>query len=371
MERIASYFLREIELQHLIGVSYVVCRKGKEIFRGNFGFADVARTNNLQGNEIFRLASMTKPITAVAVLKAVEKGMLDLDEPIGTYIKGFHHGGVGKVEKGQAIFSHSAREITLRDILCHTSGLGHNGKVGAFEDEKHNFDKPCQLKENVENWNGALLDFAPGEIHNGYGGTVPFELAAYAVEYVSEQPFDNFLKQEIFQPLGMKDTTYSLTEEQKLRVVEVCQEKVRGKLEKLDLGWAGFHSYAEGYTGGSAGLFSTLDDYLSFANMLLYGNGILKQESLIEMRRPQYPQEGNMQQWGLGVRVCTQVRGWQTLPIGSFGWSGYYGTHFWCEPQTGTVAVLMFNKDAEGAGSRFIRDFERLVQIELRNIISF
>jgi CubicO group peptidase (beta-lactamase class C family) len=260
MKSIIDYFNNEIQVGHIHCASCAVYKNEKELFRGDFGYADVAQTKKLQGNEIFRLASMTKPITAVAVMIAVERGLLDLDKPLGTYINGFHHSGVGKIENGEIVFVRPAREITLRDILCHTSGLATEGEVAELQFKRRFPPKPRILKDNVYNWNGAFLDFAPCEIHTRYGGLVPFEFAAYAVECVTKMPFGEFLKREIFEPLGMYNTTYVLNREQKKRMVDVCRMSESGNLESVDYGFAGFHPYEEGYHGGSAGLFSTVDD---------------------------------------------------------------------------------------------------------------
>ena len=145
-----------------------------------------------------------------------------------------------------------------------------------------------------------------------------------------------------------------------------------GELEPVDFGYRGFGAFAEGYTGGSAGLFSTLDDYARFACMLsqkgMLGNArILKEESVEQMSTPQhdYSIQGVSEyfNWGLGVRVVEKQDEAQALPAGSYGWSGAYGTHFWVEPATKRCAILMLNKaDVGGSGSPYSYEFEKLVQ---------
>jgi CubicO group peptidase (beta-lactamase class C family) len=259
------------------------------------------------------------------------------------------------------------REITIRDCLTHSSGLG-SGEVGNYQFLRNG--EPKNLKENVLAWNGALLDFASGT-KQGYSAVVAFELLAYIVEIVSGSPFDVFLKQEIFDPLGMKDTGYRLSEKDKGRLVEMTKTSDTGGLENIDFGLRGFDAFAEGYTGGSAGLFSTLEDYSKFVRMLANkgtynGRQILAPKSVAKMGTPQLSSDiegiSKYFNWGLGVRVCEKQGEWQVLPDGSFGWSGAYGTHFWVEPNTGRAAVLMLNKaDVGGSASPYSYEFEKLV----------
>lgn len=360
-------FVKHIENKRLTGLVCGVYQGEEEIYRGVFGYHDCAQTKLLKEDAIFRLASMTKPITATAVLIAEELGWLKLDDVVSKYIKGFQHGGVGSLCDGQMKRVNDSREITIRDCLTHSSGLG-SGAVGDYQFLRNG--EPKNLGENVFAWDGALLDFATGT-KQGYSGLVAFELLAYIVEIVSGVPFDEFLQQEIFDPLGMEDTGYRLSEVDKERLVEMTKTADDGGLDYVDFGLRGFDAFAEGYTGGSAGLFSTLDDYSKFVRMLANkgtynGRRILSPDSVAKMGTPQLSMDiegvSKYFNWGLGVRVCEKRGDWQVLPDGSFGWSGAYGTHFWVEPGTGRSAVLMLNKaDVGGSGSPYSYEFEKLV----------
>ena len=366
--RIENNFIEHINKKRLTGIACGIYQGEEEIYRGFFGYHDCAQTKPLNENAIFRLASMTKPVTATAILIAEERGWLKLDDPVGKYIKGFRHDGVGRMCDGVIEYVQNAREITIRDCLTHSSGLG-SGCVGNYQFAQKS--APSTLKENVFGWNGLLLDFAPGT-EQGYSALVAFELLAYIVEIVSGIPFEMFLQTEIFDPLGMKDTGYRLTDENKHRLVEMSRTTNDGGLECVDFGWKGFETFVEGYTGGSAGLFSTLDDYSKFVRMLasngcFLGKRILSQASVKKMRTAQLgldiPGISVYFNWGLGVRVCEMQGENQPLSDGSFGWSGAYGTHFWVEPKTGRSAVLMLNKaDVGGSGSPYSYEFEKLVQ---------
>lgn len=369
MDSIKKSFDGHVEEGRILGATCAIFKGEEELFRFTTGYYDVAKTKKLTDNAIFRLASMTKPIHTVAVLIAREKGLLDLDEPISKYIKDFSHSGVGRIEDGKIVKVMNANEFTLRQILSHSSGFG-SGPVGDFQFVRQ---KAKTLEEMKDILNGWYLDFAPGSSQT-YSGAAAMELSAYALEQVTQTPYKTFLEEEIFYPLHMKDTTYSLNEEQKSRMVEMCLTGENG-LEKQDLGYTGFGSFVEGYPGASAGLFSTLDDYSNFARMLsgegvFQGKTLLSKESVRLMRTPVHPKTfpGICEyfNWGLGVRVLGQQGESQPLPAQTFGWSGAYGTHFWIEPTTGVSAVLMLNKaDVNGAGSVYSAEFERLVEREL------
>lgn len=357
MKELESCFNAHVQEKRIAGASCVLFQEGKQIYKGLFGYADCAQTKPLKGKEIFRLASMTKPITAVAALICKERGLLDFDTPIGEYLDGFSHGGVGKIEGENIVFAKSAREITIRDILTHSSGLG-SGEIG--NRQFCAIKTPQSLEENASLWNGKFLDFATGE-RSAYSGVVAFELVARIVEKVSNKPFDSFLQEEIFLPLHMQDTCYLLNEEQEKRLAEICIEDGNGGLKNYDLGVRGFVCFALGYTGGSAGLFSTLDDYARFALMLagggtLDGVKILSKASVTEMATRYFDF------WGLSVFVRGERTETQPLAKGCFGWSGAYGTHFWVDASRNFVAVLMLNHaNCGGSGSPFSADFERLV----------
>lgn len=360
-------FNRYIQNKSLTGLVCGIYQGEKETYRGAFGYSDCLQTQLIQENAIFRLASMTKPITATAVLIAEERGLLQLDAPIHTYIPNFQHGGVGVLENGELQWIESAREITIHDCLTHTSGLG-SGEVGNYQFLR--FPEPKTLEDNVNAWNKAFLDFAP-KTKQAYSGLVAFELLAYIVQIVSGMSFEEFLRKEVFIPLGMRDTVYRLTDEQKTRLVEMVTTGKDGGLEVVDYGWRGFGVFAEGYTGGSAGLFSTLADYSKFVRMLacngeFQGIRILSAQSVAKMRTAQLSTSlaglSESFNWGLGVRVCEKQGINQPLPDGSFGWSGAYGTHFWVEPSSGRSAILMLNKaDVGGSGSPYSYEFEKLV----------
>lgn len=368
MNSIIEYFDGLVNENEVLGAVCAVYKREKEIFRYATGYCNAERTKPQTEDGIFRLASMTKPITAVAVMICVERGLLDLDAPISQYIKGFSHSGVGKLVEGEIVFEKPSKELTIRQMLSHSSGLG-SGEVGNLQWSR--MKKPATLQEAVEGFHGWYLDFEAGTAQ-AYSPFMAMEIAARAVEIVTGVSYGEFLEKEIFIPLGMKDTTHRLSKEQLSRKHEMCiRKEKRFEISEFE---TGFEAFVDGYTGASAGLYSTLDDYANFARMLsgkgvFNGKRILSEESVAEISKPQLPKTiagvGDYFNWGLGVRVLEKQGEHQPLPDGSFGWSGAYGTHFWIEPKTGISAVLMLNaKDALGAGSPYSYRFEQLVQRE-------
>ncbi len=367
MKSIIDTFDKHIEEKRIPGAVAAIYAGEKEIFCYCGGFADTTTLTPLRENSIFRLASMTKPITATAVLIAQEKGLLKLEDPINKYIKNFALKGVGKLVDAIPVFEKEAKDVTIRHTLTHSSGIG-SGVVGDWQFARRG--NPKTLQEVIECMNGWYLDFEPGT-SQAYSGISAMELAAYVVEKVTNTPYRDFLQEEIFYPLGMKDTSYTVSDEQYSRVVKMHVSHEDGVFTQNDLGRNGFGCYAE----GSAGLFSTLVDYSAFTRMLagkgsFKGKKILSEDSVWQMRQPSLSKNiagiSEYFNWGLGVRVCEKQGGGQWLPDGTFGWSGAYGSHFWVEPKTGISAVLMINMgNALGAGSPFSFEFERLAQEEL------
>lgn len=350
-----------------------VFRNGKCVFEYVSGYSDVENRGLLQRNAVFRLASMTKPVTAAAVLFCEDRGLLRTDEPVSKYLPDFGKMHVGRFENGILTDGGRAeREITLKDILTHSAGLG-SGEVGEYQYTRRSV--PRTLTEAAETYGKWYLDFSPGS-KQYYSAAVAFDILARIVEVVSGTPYAEFLYKNIFLPLGMKDTTYAPDGELLSRTVSMYRLKEDGRgMEKCDFGRSGFHEFAAGYTGGSAGLFGTFDDYSRFARMLEGGGKfdgvrVLSEKAVKKMRTPALSHEMNgiddYFNWGLGVRVREKRGATQPLSSGSFGWSGAFNTHFWVDPQLSLVGLLMSNlKDAGGADSPTAIEFERDVMAEI------
>lgn len=328
-----------------------VCQDGKELYRGFF--ADSSAGFEVKENTVFRLASMTKPITAVAVLILVDRGLIALDDRVSKYIKGFQEIYIGKLENDHAVADkRSETPITVRHLLTHTSGLG-SGPIGDKMSAKFPVTERKTLSQVVDYYTECLLDFEPSS-KQCYSGVFAFDVLARIVEIASGKAFSDFLAEELFEPLGMKNTTFSPTEEQWSRMIPM-HNRADGKNIIADFPENSiFEGFSTTYTCGGAGLVSTLDDYLKFATMLLQhgyaGNRrIISEKAFQEMTRPQVSEAimPGAERWGLSVRVITS-ESYGALPVGAFGWSGAYGTHFWVDPKNRITAVYLKNSRYDG-----------------------
>lgn len=354
------------------GTGLAVIQNGEVIYKkyhGNFSYATGEALTDENGDRtIFRLASMTKPITAVATLIQVARGKLELDRPITDLLPAYGDMWVGELKDGQVVAKEPAKRLlTPRMLLSHQNGL-HAGELGNLQglgtDEQHS-----DLAHIVDYFATLKLDFQPTEAQM-YSPTAAFDVCARLVELTSGMPYNEFVKKEIFEPLGMGDTTFTPTEEQWSRFIRM---HTRTETEGGGVSGDGpthpgciFESFPLTWFSGGAGLCSTLPDYMKFAEMLVGGGRLpdgteLVPEALIrEMGTPWVPFEvmPAWERWGLGVRVITDERHW--LPVTTFGWSGAYGSHFWVDPVHHITAVYMKNSRYDGgAGSQTSIHFEQ------------
>ena len=351
---------------YMMGCVYGIYDKDGELVSSAIGYSDLAGTKEMKTDAIFRMASMTKPVTGVAVMQLYEKGLIDLDAPISKWFPTFENMLVAeKIENKQVVKVRKATvQLTPRMLLSHCNGLGTSNVTSV-----HNL-RVTDLAQSVNNYSTDVLGFEP-TTNAGYSGTYAFDVLARIVEIESGMPFDMYVKRYIFDPLGMVDTTYLPNDEQLSRIVDfISTDGSSLSMGKISAK-SGFAGYEDGTIGGGWGLFSTLDDYSRFARMLLRGGEldgvrILKEETVALMSTVnELSVKGNMnpvQNWGLSVKVREKTTSSQTLSVGSYGWSGAYGTHFWVDPELGYVAIYMLNlSGAGGSGAPTASEFEACV----------
>ena len=317
-ERVLRRMTEDLSAGRISGASVCVYRKG-ELWEEQVG--------NATSNSLFRIASMTKPITAVAVLKLWEQGKLQLTDPVIKYLPGFDP------------------RLQIRHLLTHTSGLSQTYYADHITDEVRS--DPDLLVDYIAT---VSLEQDPGTCA-AYNPVAAFALLSAIIERVAGVDFPTFLEREIFVPCDMKDTTFLPTKEQWSRLVPMEDTKP-GCI---------FEGYPVTNPLAGAGLVSNLSDYKNFAQMLLQkgkfnGNQILKEETVAAMTSPQENCQTGSLRWGYGVRV---VVGAHCRPVGSYGWSGAYGTHFWVDPANDLFAVYMKNSRKDGgAGASTAANFE-------------
>ena len=339
----------------------------------------------MRPDTIFRIASMSKPITSVAIMMLYEEGRLQLTDPVSMYIPSF---------KNQRVLSGSAggtvntvpvlRDITVRDLLTHRSGLSYifldGGAVGAAYRAAGVSDgltvTPATIAENIDKLAAAPLLSQPGaEWHYSLSTDVLGRL----VEVVGGMPFDVFLRERIFKPLGMADTSFDVPDGKWSRFATVYSpDGARGIRPMKDPETFGntvmspfaYYKPPKRYFSGGAGLTSTIQDYARFAQMLLNGgalNGVrLLGPKTVELMTASHTADlpsgellGPDGQFGLGFRISTDLGASQTLgSTGTFGWSGIYGTNFWIDPKERLFAIVMVQRYP---GSTVAASFQTLV----------
>jgi CubicO group peptidase (beta-lactamase class C family) len=347
LQRIGRMIDARIEAREVPGTVSLVAVDGQIVHFEARGVLDLESKRPMAKDAIFSLASLTKPVTAAAVLTLVEEGRIRLTDPVSRFIPEFKDLRVA-VSPSRTV--PASRAVTIRDMLTHTSGLVGPAQIPT--------DQTATLATFLPRFAKEPLEFQPGSQWM-YSNTVAFDTLARIVEIVSGRTYDRFLRERIFDPLGMPDTMHVLDAVRQQRLsprYDVTASGLR-KFERAD---------PPTYFGGGWGLYSTAQDYFRFAQMLvnkgeLDGRRILSPRAVELMGAVQIPdtlpgrQSGEA--WGLGVRVVNDpaLRGvW--LSKGSFGWSGASGTHFWVDPEERLVAVFM--APAPTAGLR--QDFETL-----------
>lgn len=363
-------FSEEFDQNNLLGISVLLRQEGEVIYRNNFGYFDVAKTKRLDSSALFRIASMTKPVTAAAVLMLKDRGLLDLDVPVEYYLPRFANLKRGeRSETGELILKGPlSRKPTVKHLLTH-SALIDFGPLFALQERKMSQKEKRNLGDSLSFYSELFLEKEPGMQH-AYSPTVAFDILAGIIEAVAGKPYEDFMNEELFAPLGMRDTTFSPTEAQNSRMIEM-HNKVDGTCVRGNT-YDGcvFEDYPPSHPLGGAGLASTVGDYDRFAAMLLNGGEwegrrYLAKDTVKLMATIPFPGlKGSHHQWGLGVRVVACDDG--ILPRGSFGWSGAYGSHFWVDPENRITAVFMRNSRYDGGGESLMnQNFEKDVMSAL------
>jgi CubicO group peptidase (beta-lactamase class C family) len=349
---------RATEAQEIAGAVAMVTTASETLYQGCFGTSDLSTGAPLRPDSIFRLASMTKAITSVAAMQLVERGKLSLDAPIAAVLP---HLAAPMVLDGfqgpMPILRPAARPITLRHLLTHTSGLGYdvwNADLKRATDALGLPGRPTSVDELAR----FPLLFDPGTRWNY---SISTDVVGHAVAAASGMAIDEYLATHVTGPLGMADTTFTLSDAQRPRLVAVHQRQPDGSLG------AGQRPAGNGpgFLAGGGGLVSTAGDYTSFLRMLLRGgtlNGarILAPETVADMARNHIGENrvvpmvsampsssydcdmfpGMEQKWGLGFLINTQP-GPNGRSAGSLAWAGLVNTYFWLDPTAGIAGLIL------------------------------
>ncbi len=334
---------------HRIGnASLLVMQGEKLLYEGYHGERIWGSEQKPDENTLYRLASMTKPITAVAILLLRERGLLRLDDRVEEYLPAYRSMQVGMYENNRLVEKNPLQEqVQIFHLLTHTSGIGNRVFTPSMSME----DKR-DLERAVAYYAKGPLAFEP-YTQASYSPTAGFDILARIVEVISGKNFAQFLQEEIFLPLGMINTTFLPTPMQWANMSYMHRLQEGRSVEAEEYRRRIFSDHPAGYFCGGAGLASTLADYAKFTQMLLRegeyrGKRILQAESVRLLRTPQVCEKimPLSWRWGLGVRVITSPQ--QRLPIGAYGWSGAYGGHFWVDPMNKIVGIYLKNSLYDG-----------------------
>ena len=374
LQRVTNMLQRRIDAGDLAGAVTAVARKGKLVHLSAHGVADLESKQPMTPASIFRIASMTKPVVGVAIMMLVEEGRLRLTDPVSRYIPEFRDmrvavaqpatgRGAGAGSAGPRFYRVPAqREITLKDLLTHVSGLG-SGPMSTSEIDAVARKDGETLADYIPRLGKTALEFQPGSRWT-YSPGAGFETLGRVVEIASGMPLDRYLRERIFDPLAMQDITFWPSDAQRPRLATVYTRGANG-LAKAQM--PNDTMSRNVYFRGSGGLYSTAEDYIPLGMMLanggaLNGTRLLGRKSVEMLRAVHVPDtlpgrpagEG----FGLSVRVVTDHAARNTmLSNGTYGWSGAQGTHFFVDPEEELVGVLM----VQTSNQEVIRDFEDLV----------
>jgi CubicO group peptidase (beta-lactamase class C family) len=374
-----------ISKKWLTGAVTLVIKDNQLVQYKGYGLADADNKKPMAKDDIFRIMSQTKAITSAGILILFEQGKLLLDEPIANFIPAFKNPVVlDKFEKSDSSYTTvpAKRDITFRDLLTHTSGIDYAG-IGTPE-MKAIYAKagvPSGLgffKANLLEKMNALaklpLKAQPGEKFL-YG--LNTDLLGCLIEVISGTNLDNFLKKNIFEPLGMKDTYFNVPAEKAGRMAGVYTEDDKHNIIKWSHEFRNidpdYPMMNKTYFSGGAGLSSTAFDYAIFLQMLLNG-GKYNGHQVLSPRTVEIMTSGqldfnigaNGNNFGLGFEI-TSEKAAARLPRnkGSFAWGGYYGTTYWADPKAKLICLFLTQQSPNSHGD-IATKFETLVYSSLK-----
>jgi CubicO group peptidase (beta-lactamase class C family) len=375
LERINQAMQRHIDAGNIQGAVTVVARRGKLVHFQSHGLMDVPNNRPMTDDNVFIMMSSTKPVLGVAAMMMIEEGLIRPTDPVSKWIPEFENIEVAvladpydenispmridreNLPEYRLVPAH--RQITVHDILTHTSGLASSG-LGSAISTQADRSPGATLANTVPKYGSYALDFQPGTRWQYSGGTA-LDVVARIIEIESGLPFDQFVKERIFEPLGMNNTWWNVPEEYADRRVVISDRDMASFFDVPDTT----------YFSGSYGFNSTAADYLRFEQMLvnggeLFGNRLLSPRTVRMMGSNQAGDlyEGirrNVRGQGFGYTVAVvedPIVSNTRRSSGAFGWGGAFGTRSYTDPAEELTAVIMLQQPYGPAQS----DFENAVQ---------
>ena len=356
LERVKNLVQSAVDKNQTAGAIVLIARQGKVAYLQTFGRLNARADKPMPQDAIFRIHSMTKPITTAAALLLYEEGKFKLDDPVSTYLpelKGL------RVHTGKGDETVEAKhELTIRDLMRHTSGLTYGMPNGTAVDKMYvakGIDGPdLSLAEMVTALGKLPLQDQPG---TRFHYSISTDVLARLIEVLSRKPIDEFLQDRIFRPLDMRDTGFVVPDDKLSRFAASHRSVDKGVLEVVDDPATSRYRTRRKYLSGGGGLVSTARDYARFCQMLLNGGELqgvrlLQSETVKEMTRNQLPIEALPMRlggfplpgtgFGLGVSVRLDTRSSTPDPAaGEFGWNGAASTYFWVAPKSELLVIVL------------------------------
>ena len=347
VDKLEQAFAADVERKRFPGAVLLLSRDGKVAYEKALGVQDPVTGAPMRVDSIFRIYSMTKPVVSVVTMQLVEEGRIRLDDPVTQHIPELKGLSVGVETDGKLEIVPSQREITIRDLLRHTSGFTYGvfgkGMVKTLYGKEGVDSTDLTNAELVQRLAKVPLMHQPGTVWE-YGRST--DVLGLLVERVTGQPLDQVLEARVFKPLKMPDTGFW--------VPMTDMDRIAEPFDKDPDSAAAYRllqvRYKPKYLAGGQGLVSTARDYLRFAQMLLNGGEldgvrIVSKHSLDQMTRNQLGDiKGPAAAYGFGLGFAVRLTdegGAVPGRAGEYNWAGYGGTAFWADPKEGLVAILM------------------------------
>lgn len=371
LERITDHLERNyIGPQKIMGAQIAVARRGQVAYRKSFGSMDLERSKPMADDAIFRIYSMTKPITSVALMMLYEKGYFQLNDPVSRYVPSWKDHRVYVSGEDEAMVTEPARRpISFRDVLSHSAGLTYGGGLPGVGIQ-HPVDKLYRaLKVKTFGGEDTMQGFldklgqVPLVYHPGerWMYSLATDVCGALVEVISGKPFGQYLQDEIFGPLGMKDTSFSVAPEKADRFCANYQRGPDKKLKLIDDPATSAFARPAGFESGGGGLTGTTDDYMRFCEMLRRGgeldgarilgprtlemmhmNHLAGGQDLSTIALGSFSETANDGVgFGLGFASTKGQVETGSLGAGDYYWGGAASTIFWVDPKEELSVVFM------------------------------
>ena len=359
LRRLEAAMKRLVDDKQVAGLVTLAERHGKVVHFNASGQLDVRKADAVQKDSIFRIYSMTKPVTGVAMMMLYEEGKWQLNDPVSRYIPEFARLKVytGKNDDGTPKLEDARRSMTMRELMTHTAGLGYilnpTNPVDRMIIDGNALNAGAPLKDMIDGLAKIPLLAQPG---TRWSYSIAVDVQGYLVEKFSGQPFAEFARTRIFEPLGMKDTAFYVPKEKMARFAQVHSGS--GASLAVDTNRPDPTVIPLGPSGGG-GLFSTAMDYARFCEMLLQGgqlNGVrLLAPRTVEMIRTNHVNPDPLKTmpqgtgWGMDFQIVTDAAAaGEAVSDGTFSWFGIAGTWFWIDPVKDLAFVGMVQHQSLG-----------------------